>query len=272
MLLMSQYNNPEGDKPLGGDPRFPGVGTWRKKLYSDEELAAREETHKAKGAVQFPAEITDVSKSTEQRLHATGVRGRISLRELREKMRARSTIASSERAGEKDQKFESIKPLVVSIGKEFHPYALPQEPYGGLTPDDLRFYRHPRAATVTLHTEVLPDLDFQIVTIPPEVEAGKSEIVVESSIRQALQLGLLHKTGREALVYSSWQPYGFNEDVLPLVQRLRFSFIDSESQSEAKPEIRRTGQVQFKFTATEDEMTPDLRGRFDLAGEHLVKL
>lgn len=165
---------------------------------------------------------------------------------------------------ERDQGSERTKPPIVSIGEEFHPYVLQQEDYYGFPPDDLRSYKHPRATTVTLHTGVLPDLDFQIITILPEAGAVKNEIIVESSIAQVLQLGLIHKTGRRASILPSWQPYGFNEDILPLVQRLRFSFIASESESEAEPEVRRTGQIQFKFHGNESELTPELRARFDL--------
>lgn len=54
---------------------------------------------------------------------------------------------------------------------------------------------------------------------------------------------------------------------MPLVKRLRFIFIDFENRSKAKPDegaLMKQGRIQFAFTGTEDELTSDLRARFDL--------
>ncbi len=158
-------------------------------------------------------------------------------------------------------------PILIDIGQVFHPFALPQEEYYGFSYHDLRAYRNPQALRINLRTGILPNLAFDIISIPPVSVSGKTDIYIESNTAQAIELGLVHKTGRRTTAFPSHQPYGFNIDILPIIQQLRFKFIDTEGDSEAKADetaLHREGKIQFLFIANADALNQDLGAVFIL--------
>ncbi|MDP3988475.1 MAG: hypothetical protein Q8P80_05030 [Candidatus Levybacteria bacterium] len=152
---------------------------------------------------------------------------------------------------EDEMREKETKVAIIHLNEEFPLFGLPEkEIFFG--PDYIIALG--QASEIELETDVLPNLIFKIITKDfYDFKAGKifkdiQQLDIESDIRQAIDLGIVHKSGRRSGAFPSHQPYGFNQNILPLIQGFRLELTFGEESIIVMPfeeDLCREGKLHF---------------------------